>query len=141
MALAEARRKKEDTYPEFLVPGRCRLVVLALETGGRWSLDSARALARAKAQQSLRTLARAKAQQSPRPLRASQELAYFRRWTRLLAVATQRSYAATLVTEPGEWDSVDLPQAPPPAPADLALEVRYDPLDARGLRSLAPTAE
>ena len=36
-ALAEARRAKERTYPEFGDARRCRLVVLGLEVGGRWS--------------------------------------------------------------------------------------------------------
>ena len=47
-----ARRKREQTYPELLAAGRCRLVVLAFEVGGRWSdesLDFVRRLARAKA--------------------------------------------------------------------------------------------
>ena len=36
-ALGEARRRKERTYPELLRYQRCRLVVLAIEVGGRWS--------------------------------------------------------------------------------------------------------
>ena len=51
--LVEARRRKEWTYPELLLPGsRARLVVLALETGGRWSSEAlafVRLLARANA--------------------------------------------------------------------------------------------
>jgi hypothetical protein len=49
--LAEARRRKERTYPELMERCRCRLVVLALEVGGRWSdeaLDFVRTLARAR---------------------------------------------------------------------------------------------
>ena len=34
-ALQDARKSKERTYPELLRSRRCRLVVLALETGGR----------------------------------------------------------------------------------------------------------
>ena len=38
VALAEARRRKERTYPELVQPGhRAKLVVLAGEVGGRWS--------------------------------------------------------------------------------------------------------
>ena len=41
VALAQAKRKKARTYPELVRPGaRARLVVLALETGGRWSKDA-----------------------------------------------------------------------------------------------------
>ena len=34
--LLQARRDKETTYPE-LTAGRCKLVVLGIETGGRWA--------------------------------------------------------------------------------------------------------
>ena len=50
-ALAEARRGKEHTYPEFGRASRCRLVVLGIEVGGRWSAEAAnfvRLLARAR---------------------------------------------------------------------------------------------
>ena len=40
-ALLTARGRKETTYPELLTGGRCRLVVLALEVGGRWSQEAA----------------------------------------------------------------------------------------------------
>ena len=41
-AVAEAaRRDKEDKYPEFLCSQRCALVVVAVETGGRWSQEAA----------------------------------------------------------------------------------------------------
>ena len=37
--LLQARVDKENKYPELL-NGRCRLVVVALETGGRWSNEA-----------------------------------------------------------------------------------------------------
>ena len=40
-ALADARRSKECTYPEFGRASRCRLVVLGIEVGGRWSAEAA----------------------------------------------------------------------------------------------------
>ena len=41
VALAAARRVKERTYPELVDPGRrARLVVFALEVGGRWSEEA-----------------------------------------------------------------------------------------------------
>ena len=40
-ALADARRAKERAYPELLRGGRCKLVVVALEVGGRWSTEAA----------------------------------------------------------------------------------------------------
>ena len=52
VALAAARRIKERTYPELFDPGRrARLVVFALEVGGRWSEEVkifVRLLARAR---------------------------------------------------------------------------------------------
>ena len=40
-ALQDARRSKERTYPDLLNNQRCRLVVLAIEVGGRWSEEAA----------------------------------------------------------------------------------------------------
>ena len=41
MALKQACRRKETPYPELVQPGsRARLVVLALEVGGRWSQEA-----------------------------------------------------------------------------------------------------
>ena len=54
MALEQARRRKEATYPELVGDdGRARLVVLAAETGGRWFNETAhflRGLAKGKAE-------------------------------------------------------------------------------------------
>ena len=50
--LAAARRENERKYHELLVSERCRLVVVAMETGGRWSkeaTDFISSLAEAKA--------------------------------------------------------------------------------------------
>ena len=41
-ALTEARRRKERTYPELMRSRRCRLIVLGIERGGRWSEEAAR---------------------------------------------------------------------------------------------------
>ena len=52
-ALITARRRKERRYPELVGPGaRARLVVVGLEVGGRWSVETQiflRLLARARA--------------------------------------------------------------------------------------------
>ena len=55
-ALHAARQTKERTYPELVGSGRCRLVVLAMEVGGRWSAEAA---------QFLRLLAQTNAQSTP----------------------------------------------------------------------------
>ena len=67
VALVAARRRKERTYPELHAEGgRARLVVAALEVGGRWSSE---------AWTFVRLLARARAQQEPDLVRASAALA------------------------------------------------------------------
>ena len=38
--LLTARRDKEATYPELAMSTRCRPVVVAIETGGRWSEEA-----------------------------------------------------------------------------------------------------
>ena len=39
--LTQARVDKETKYPEILTSGRCHLMVVAIETGGRWSDEAA----------------------------------------------------------------------------------------------------
>ena len=56
-----AKRKRLRTYPELAVARRCKLVVLALEVGGRFGPEAVaflRQLARARARESLRGYAR-----------------------------------------------------------------------------------
>ena len=86
-----ARKKREQTYPELLAAGRCRLVVLGFEVGGRWSDE---------ALDFVRRLARAKARSQPEWLRASAAQAYAHRWSGMLAVAAQRAFAASLLELP-----------------------------------------
>ena len=67
VALAAARRVKERTYPELLDPGRrARLVVFAVEVGGRWSEE---------AKIFIRLLARARVRSEPRLLQRRLEQA------------------------------------------------------------------
>ena len=85
-ALALARRRKERTYAELLRSERCRLVVLAVEVGGRWS-DEAASL--------VRGLARAKAREVPVRLRSSLVAVLVARWSALLSHAAMSAFAAT----------------------------------------------
>ena len=79
VALTEAIRRKERTYPELSGEGgRARLVVLAAEVGGRWS-DEARTF--------LGSLARAKARSVPLLLRHSVRAAWLHRWRHALLLA------------------------------------------------------
>ena len=66
MVAEAARRGKEEAYPELLAARRCALVVVALETGGRWS---------ANCRDLVRDLAETKAREVPEVLRGSQSQA------------------------------------------------------------------
>ena len=89
--LLEARRRKEAKYWELLHSRRCRLVVIALEVGGRWS---------GEALMFVRLLARTKAWSYPRIMRRSAQLAWSSRWLGLVSVAAQRALARTLLELP-----------------------------------------
>ena len=91
VALRAARGRKERAYPELVRSQRCRLVVFAVEVGGRWSAESV---------DFVRQLAKAKARSAPELLRRSAELAWWLRWSGMLAVAAQSAVAATLLEEP-----------------------------------------
>ena len=88
-ALAEARRAKERTFPEFADARRCRLVVLGLEVGGRWSAEAATFI---------RLLARARARSAAVIQRAACVAAFVARWSGLLSIAAARSFAASLLS-------------------------------------------
>ena len=88
--LDEARRWKERKYPELLHSRRCRLVVTAVEIGGRWSEE---------AWTFLTSLAEAKSQTAPTVLQRSTQYCLLRRWSQMLAVAVQSAFASTLLGE------------------------------------------
>ena len=91
-ALRLARRTKERTYPELMQGNsRCRLVVLAIEVGGRWSTEAV---------DLIRQLAKARARAAPVRLRGSCAAGLARRWCSLLAAAAHRAYAASLLALP-----------------------------------------
>ena len=77
-ALQDARRNKERTYPELLQNRRCRLVVLGIEVGGRWSNE---------ASNFIRMLANARARSSPPALQAATRAALVSRRSALLTHA------------------------------------------------------
>ena len=91
-----ARRRKEATYPELSGEGgQARLVVLAAEVGGRWSVETA---------QFLSALAKAKAQSAPHLLQGR-----VRRWSATLAYSAARSFAVSLLDRrpvPGTGDAI-----------------------------------
>ena len=89
VALMQARRRKERTYHEPSgAHGRARLVVLACEVGGRWSSET---------QAFLRQLVKAKTRHVPPALRTSAKLAWLWRWSTILACASARAFAVSLL--------------------------------------------
>ena len=94
-----------EAYPEPLATRRCCLVVVALETGGRWSAEAAAFV---------EDLAYARARDAPTALRAAVAAAWLRRWVRLLSTACANAFARSLVTPSSDLgaSSVDGP-APP----------------------------
>ena len=118
-ALSAARRRKEKTYPELAGGGgRARLVVLAAEVGGRWSQES---------RHFLRQLARARARAEPQVLRVAAAAAWRRRWSCLLSVAAQRSFAESLLETayPGGGGGAD---GETPSTDDVLAAARYEGL-------------
>ena len=96
----EVRQDKQDTYPELVATERCVLVVLALETGGRWSDEALKFV---------EELAAAKAREAPSRLRRSAMVAWQKRWVKLLSVAAARAFAQSLTAphECGPFTEVD----------------------------------
>ena len=71
-ALRAARKAKERTYPELVRGNRCRLVVLAIEVGGKWGHEAA---------EFLRLLAQARNRSVPYVLRTAAIQASIARWS------------------------------------------------------------
>ena len=104
-----ARTDKKGTYPELANSRRCHLVVWNIECGGRWSSESV---------SFLQCLAAAKARSSPSYLRRATELAFTRRWSRMMSIACAKAFATSLVA--GSASScVDAPDGACPDFVDL----------------------
>ena len=88
VAIAAAENRKAARYPELTSTAGAKLVVLACETGGRWSETSV---------SFVQALASAKARAAPDPLRRSAAVGWQQRWSSMLAVAAQAALAATLL--------------------------------------------
>ena len=88
VVLVAARRRKERTYPELMAPrSRARLVVLAMEVGGKRSPE---------ALTFIRLLAKAKTRHEPNLMRKRVEQAWRMRWCSLLGCAA-RALAMSLL--------------------------------------------
>ena len=116
-----------NAYPELLRGGRCKLVVVALEVGGRWSTEAA---------SFIRQLAQTRCRAAPAALQTATAQAYIARWSALLTHAAQTAFAKSLLFEDlwlhtagdGEFpllsDLLDLRTTPPDIsrPLDLLLD-------------------
>ena len=110
--LHRAREDKETKYVELLQVKRCHLVVVGVDTGGRWSSEAATFADH---------LASGRVREVPSVLRKSEHLAKRQRWMRMLAVSCGLAFAASLVSERCDtWRGTD---GPKPNLADLFGEV------------------
>ena len=117
-ALHDARKAKERTYPELLRNSRCRLVVLGIEVGGRWSEEAAAFIT---------NIARAKARDMPAPLRHAPTASLISRWAAFLTHAALSAFAASLLFEdPAHHHNLD---GEPPPLSDLLAQLPPDPTD------------
>ena len=102
--MANARKRKEDRYPE-LQGARCRLVVTAMKVEGRWSEE---------AFNFLEDLAAARALDAPRILQGSARQHWKKRWAAFLAVAGMRALADTLLFNTASQTPAHEGQGPTP---------------------------
>ena len=86
-----ARCKRRQTYPELVRARRCRLVVVGVETGGRFSTEAATWLC---------LLARHRASAAPAAMQSAARSAWVVRWSGLLAPAAHSAFAASLLELP-----------------------------------------
>ena len=113
VVLEKARKKKETTYPELTGEyGRARLVVFAIEVGGRWSPETIRFI---------HLLAEDRAKQRPEKLRKQAAAAWKRRWVNMISVGTQRAIANSLL----ERRRVSGAEGVMPSTQDVLPDVRY----------------
>ena len=109
-----AQRKRRQTYPELDRARRCRLVVFGVEVGGRWSEEAATFV---------RLLAKARARSAPAALQKAVRAALVHRWSGILSMAVQRSFAASLLELPLDNECRD---GPMPPWAELLADARWE---------------
>ena len=114
LALTQAEERKSRTYPEFGQQARCKLVVLALEAGGRWSTAT---------QTFLRALARGRALASPSHSRTALAHALQRCWGQMLTVAANTAFSSSLLELPAT--AVPSAGALTPPLADIVADARW----------------
>ena len=96
--LAGVWEEKVTKCWELLEGTRCHLIVVGIETGGRWSEEALGFVG---------MLAGAARDASPSP-RRSAFLAWRRRWSRMISISCSRAFACSLIASPAEaWDGTD----------------------------------
>ena len=85
--LVNARADKERKYAELVNGDRCRLVVVGVETGGRWTDEAVTFIDH---------LASARAREAPPIFRGSSFCMWRRRWSRMLACSRMRESFRTV---------------------------------------------
>jgi hypothetical protein len=113
-AAQHAELRKRRRYPELTAARRCRLVVVAVEVGGRGGPD---------ARQLIRALARERSTEAPPWVRAAACAGWTARWDAVVAVAVQRALATSLLELPPAGDT--LTGTPPDLP-DLLADTRWE---------------
>ena len=99
VTLDRVRLDKERKYHELLDGGRCHLVVVGLETGGRWSDE---------ALHFIETLASGRARDMFPVLRRPAFLGWRRRWIRMLSISCSRAFASSLLSSRDDvWEGTD----------------------------------
>ena len=96
--LLRARRDKETKFAELVDGARCHLVVVAIETGERWSDESMNFIS---------DLASVSSHDTPQALQRQAFSAWKRRWTRMLAVSCCRAFSSSLISAGVALDGVD----------------------------------
>ena len=103
--LSPEMKKMARTYPELQRGGRCKLVVVALEVGGRWSEEAA---------EFVRLLAKCRSRAAPTSLRQATAQAFIARWSALLTHAAQTAFAQSLLfQDAGPRAALDGDSPPP----------------------------
>ena len=91
--LLRARRDKETKCWELVHESKCQLIVVGIETGGRWSDEALRFVEQ---------MAHARSREAAPALRRSAFLAWRRRWSRMISISCGRAFASSLVSSPAE---------------------------------------
>ena len=97
-----------------LVDGRrCDLVVVALETGGRWGEEACNFI---------EEFAFARAREAPPALRFATAIGWQRRWTRMLATSSSVAFAQSIMQAPGAESFAAVDGTAPPLEDLLAAD-------------------